>query len=144
MRVITLFYILLPCAQFALGGTIEKSHYGFGNLFGASGQRELKPETKEGTAKETWRADQPEALREMLNALEVMQDSYFDIFAGTWPDAIDWTAAVVGTQLSATLASIVSSLDAPAMAACSDLLSWQNLIDRYYSHTTVFYFGENA
>ena len=144
MRVITLLYICLHCVWPVLSGTIETSQYGFKNLFGHSRQKELVPGTKEEKAGGTWINRMPEALRDMLNALEVMQDSYFDIFTGTWPDAIDWTAAVVGTHISATLASIVSSLDASTLSTCSDMLSWQNIIDRYYSHTTVFYFGENA
>jgi hypothetical protein len=80
----------------------------------------------------------------MLDALEVMQDAYFDIFTGTWPDAIDWTSAVIGTHVSSTLASIVLSLDASSASTCSDLLQWQNIIDRYFAHTSAFYFGENA
>jgi len=86
----------------------------------------------------------PPALADMLDALQVMQETYFDIFTGTWPSAIDWTSAVMGTHVSAALSSIVSSLDAPSVSACSDLLKWQNLIDRYFTQTTVFYFGENA
>jgi hypothetical protein len=91
-----------------------------------------------------WRSNLFPVLRDMLDALEVMQDSYFDIFSGTWPDAIDWTSAVMGTQVSATLASIVSFLDTAAESSCSEMLSWQNIIDRYYAHTSAFYFGENA
>ena len=83
-------------------------------------------------------------LKDMLHALEVMQDTYFDIFTGTWPDSIDWTAAVLGTHISASLASIVSSISPASMDSCSNLLSWQNTIDKYYAQTSVFYFGENA
>lgn len=84
------------------------------------------------------------ALKEMLSALEAMQDTYFEIFTGTWPGAIDWTAAVLGTQVSASLSSIVSSIAPASLESCSNLLSWQNTVDKYYAHTSVFYFGENA
>ena len=89
-------------------------------------------------------SSKPSTLKEMLHALEVMQDTYFDIFTGTWPASIDWTAAVLGTQVSASLSSIVSSISPSSLESCSDLLSWQNTIDKYYAHTSVFYFGENA
>src|SRR5271155_4310304 len=39
----------------------------------------------------------PKALQAVLDAIDVMQTQYFDIFTGTWPSAIDWTAAVCGT-----------------------------------------------
>ena len=98
-------------------------------------QQALEPEYGDST---------PPTLQKVLDALEVMQDHYFDPFAGTWPNAIDWTAAVMGTHVSATLSTFVSSLDTLSVSTCSDLLRWQNTIDRYFSQLTLFYFGENA
>ena len=144
MRVITCVLLLLHCAGLGYSGTIERAHHGFGTVAGTSSQKELILDIREQKETQAWHSKPPVVLRDMLRALEVMQDSYFDIFTGTWPDAIDWTAAVMGTHVSATLASIVSSLDASSTSSCSDMLSWQNIIDRYYSHTTIFYFGENA
>ena len=83
-------------------------------------------------------------LKDVLRALDVMQNTYFDIFTGTWPASIDWTAAVMGTQVSATLSSIASYLEPMSADSCTDLLSWHNTVDKYYSQTSVFYFGENA
>ena len=83
-------------------------------------------------------------LRPMLDALEVMQDQYFDIFSGTWPSAIDWTAAVMGTHVSAALSSLVTSIEATEISTCTDLLQWHNTIDRYFAQISLFYFGENA
>ena len=85
----------------------------------------------------------PPRLRMLLNALEVMQDKYFEVFIGTWPTAIDWTAAVLGTHISATLSSLVSSLKAQDLS-CSDRLAWENTIAKYFAQTSIFYFGENA
>jgi hypothetical protein len=82
-------------------------------------------------------------LKSVVDALQVMQDEYFDIFSGTWPAAIDWTAAVMGTHVSTTLSSIVSSFE-PAIETCSDALWWQNIINKYFAHTSFFYYGENA
>ena len=83
-------------------------------------------------------------LRPMMDALEVMQVQYFDIFSGTWPSAIDWTAAVMGTHVSAALSSLVSSIEATDLSTCTDLLQWHNTIDRYFAQISLFYFGENA
>lgn len=82
-------------------------------------------------------------LKSMVDALQVMQDEYFDIFSGTWPAAIDWTAAVMGTHVSATLSSIVSSFKSSANS-CPDAIWWQNIINKYFAHTSFFYYGENA
>lgn len=86
----------------------------------------------------------PEALADLLDAVNVMQTTYFEVFSGTWPTAIDWTAAVLGTHVSATLTTLVSSFSTSIATTCSDLMWWQNVIDRYFSHTSIFYFGENA
>ncbi|KAF7512568.1 hypothetical protein GJ744_000829 [Endocarpon pusillum] len=85
----------------------------------------------------------PGALDALLGAIGVMQEKYFDISSGTWPESIDWTAAVLGTHISATLSTLISSTD-PVTSTCSKILAWNNLINRYFSHTSVFYFGENA
>ncbi|RMZ89004.1 hypothetical protein DV736_g3757, partial [Chaetothyriales sp. CBS 134916] len=84
------------------------------------------------------------AIDDVLYALEVMQNTYFDLKVATWLDAIDWTAAVMGTHVSAALSSIVSSFHDLSRESCTELLSAQNLIDKYFSHVFVFYFGENA
>lgn len=146
MRLLTLLFIFLHCAWTAFCGTIERGQSGFNGGYpaGGSSQKGLIPDTREGNNTETWRAGIPPALQDMLGALEVMQDSYFDMFSGTWPSAIDWTAAVMGTHVSATLASIVASLDAATASSCGDMLSWQNIVDGYYAQTSFFYFGENA
>ncbi|KAI9874086.1 MAG: hypothetical protein M1830_010210, partial [Pleopsidium flavum] len=88
----------------------------------------------------------------LLNALEVMQSHFFELWQGTWPRAIDWTAAVMGTHVSATLSTLTKSLDYPvpsAVSGCVNALSaeaeaHENLINRYFTQVTSFYFGENA
>lgn len=107
-------------------------------------QQETLSDTKDGDSGTSPQSHLPPTLRETLDAIQVMQDTYFDLFTGTWPQAIDWTAAVIGTHVSATLSSIISSVDISSIASCSDLASWQNTIDRYFAHTSIFYFGENA
>ncbi|RAH52750.1 glycosyl hydrolase [Aspergillus piperis CBS 112811] len=97
---------------------------------------------------------------DLLDALNVMQDDYFQLWQGTWPTSIDWTAAVLGTHVSATLSSLTST----AGDVLSDLLSenasgnhkqlediteqyslgFENLINHYFDQTSAFYFGEDA
>ncbi|KAK7897673.1 hypothetical protein LTR67_004303 [Exophiala xenobiotica] len=152
MRLLHLCVVLFQSIWLAESGTMPRSRFTPSTepLAGSPSQIRLAAEEREDNSTRTRRTgiagstDLPSVLQDMLDALEVMQDSYFDLFSGTWPDAIDWTSAVVGTQVSATLASIVSSLDVSSTSTCADMLAWQNLIDRYYAQTSVFYFGENA
>ncbi|RVX69608.1 hypothetical protein B0A52_06672 [Exophiala mesophila] len=129
--------LLLGWSNIARSAIIDRKdadagHYMY--LAGSGGQQEL------GNTKE----HRSHSLRDTLGALQVMQNSYFDLSTGTWPNAIDWTAAVMGTHVSATLSSIVASADVSLASSCSELLEWQNTIDRYFAHTSSFYFGENA
>ncbi|KAJ9308949.1 CAZyme family GH76 [Paecilomyces variotii] len=98
-------------------------------------------------------------LRDLLNALNVMQREYFQQWQGTWPTSIDWTAAVIGTQVSAALSSLTATPNhilAPsfssvigeandlASAASHTAIAFENTVNRYFDHTLAFYFGENA
>ncbi|EED16561.1 glycosyl hydrolase, putative [Talaromyces stipitatus ATCC 10500] len=84
---------------------------------------------------------QRQTLKDMLYALDVMQDSYFEQWLGTWPDAIDWTAAVIGTHISGTLSSL--TMTSPD-SVLEQTLAYENLINRYFDQVSNFYFGENA
>ncbi|EEP76902.1 conserved hypothetical protein [Uncinocarpus reesii 1704] len=97
-------------------------------------------------------------LKWMLDAISVMQSNYFVIWQAKWPSANDWTAAVMGTQVSATLSALSSTLDLilrhspPSTAAggCDnpdsqprDALAYDNLIDYYFQQTATFWYGED-
>ncbi|KAA8647319.1 hypothetical protein EYZ11_007476 [Aspergillus tanneri] len=97
--------------------------------------------------------------RDLLSALNVMQDKYFQLWQGKWPTAIDWTAAVLGTHISATLSSLTSAvndmlpppkhLDAnidPRVTSMIDYYgqAFENLINHFFDHSMAFYFGEDA
>ncbi|KAL9123335.1 MAG: hypothetical protein Q9187_000111 [Circinaria calcarea] len=94
----------------------------------------------------------PATFPAMLDALDVMQSHFFEIWLGIWPTAIDWTAAVMGTQVSTTLNAITSFTDYDAHLGAVDesglmmdsVTARENLINQYFSHLTSFYFGENA
>jgi hypothetical protein len=141
MRISLIVHIALASALPSLNGVLgthrisSPGQHTIGNEPGGESHEDARED-------EHWKP--PSAMRDMLHALEVMQDTYFDIFTGTWPAAIDWTAAVIGTHVSASLSSIVAHIAPSSLASCSNLLSWQNIIDKYYAHTSVFYFGENA
>ena len=87
------------------------------------------------------------SLDALLDALNVMQDSYFEVVTATWPSSIDWTAAVLNTHLTATWSTIVYSLDSLSLnliTRCRQTLPWMDLLNRFFSQSTIFYFGENA
>jgi hypothetical protein len=93
-----------------------------------------EPEKKDGM---------PKHLQNMMDVLNTMQARYFGLDVAIWASAIDWTAAVLGTQVSATLTSLASSFP-PTTEACSNAVAWHNLINKYFAHTSMFYFGENT
>ncbi|KAJ5834728.1 Six-hairpin glycosidase [Penicillium robsamsonii] len=86
-------------------------------------------------------------LHDLIAALQVMQDRYFVLWQGTWPTSIDWTAAVLGTHVSAALSSLTSGpLDIPDTNELQGLSFFrlENTVNRFFSHTSAFYFGENS
>ena len=89
----------------------------------------------------------PSTYTALLDALDVMQSHFFTVSQGTWPEAIDWTAAVMGTQVSATLSTM--TYYAQKFKSSSSLLidearEHENLINLYFTQIASFYFGENA
>ncbi|KAK5663692.1 hypothetical protein OQA88_4123 [Cercophora sp. LCS_1] len=80
-----------------------------------------------------------------LEALQVMQQEYFQPWVGTWPSAIDWTAAVIGTHIAGALKSISSGLEAlQAHGINDDFRPTENAISLYYTQLVGFYFGQDA
>lgn len=94
-------------------------------------------------------ADSPQqTLQDLIHALDVLQDSYFTPWLGTWPTAIDWTAAVIGTQISAALSTLSSNAPPASSQNETELLLHalvaENLINRFFDQTYAFYYGEDA
>lgn len=88
-------------------------------------------------------------LAALIDTLDVMQSHYYTIWQGQWPDAIDWTAAVMGTQVSATLAVLTEAWryrarPSPFHDCTRENQDHENTINRYFTQITSFYFGENA
>lgn len=51
-------------------------------------------------------------LEALQHGLDVMQSEWFELWVGTWPTAIDWTAAVLDTHLVASLSTLSKALEA--------------------------------
>ena len=89
----------------------------------------------------------PPTYTALLGALDIMQSHFFVVSQGTWPEAIDWTAAVMGTQVSATLSAMASyaqMLKSSSSLCLDEARDHENFINRYFTQITSFYFGENA
>lgn len=83
---------------------------------------------------------------EIINGIDVMQEAYFQPWVGTWPSAIDWTAAVLGTHIAATLETLHRSLEIAASRGIEISEGWsatENTISLYFSQLIGFYFGQN-
>lgn len=95
--------------------------------------------------------DASDILNALINATETLQSHYFQVWQGTWPTSIDWTAAVLGTHLSATLASLSTSLSFLPSAFCGNVAcadpkmdDYDNLTNAFFTQLMSFYFGQDA
>jgi hypothetical protein len=80
-----------------------------------------------------------------------MQDQYFSLWLGKWTTAIDWTAAVTGTYISAILYSLSRSVEYVLPGAFekmnevnADALMVENEINKYFGQSVASYYGEEA
>ncbi|KAL5614942.1 hypothetical protein BROUX41_005010 [Berkeleyomyces rouxiae] len=80
------------------------------------------------------------ALDDAFHALSTMQQEFFYSELGTWPSAIDWTAAVLQTHLAGMTSSLSQAFTGLDVAENS---TKSNLIDLYFSQTVASYFGQN-
>lgn len=94
------------------------------------------------------------ALEELHHALETMQNYYFQLWLGTWPSCIDWTGAVLGTFVSASLLSLTLSLEyvlpvSPSIPSAKPERPTiqgqqiENEINKYFSQSIAYYFGQD-
>ncbi|GAP84384.2 putative glycosyl hydrolase [Rosellinia necatrix] len=82
---------------------------------------------------------------DLLSALNVTQSGFFAPWLGTWPDAISWTAAVIGTHISAVTRSISEDLIfLNSKDNVTDCRRASNLVDNYFTQAIAFYFGQDA
>ncbi|KAK0657452.1 hypothetical protein B0T16DRAFT_452912 [Cercophora newfieldiana] len=85
-----------------------------------------------------------ELFGDTLDALRVMQNEYFESWIGTWPTAIDWTAAVMGTQVAGALYSLSEGFEALRTSHIYEFSMSENLISLYFTQLVSFYFGQDA
>ncbi|KAL4873275.1 hypothetical protein BDV12DRAFT_99769 [Aspergillus spectabilis] len=101
-----------------------------------------------------------QTLRDLIDAINVMQDEWFVLWEGTWPTGNDWTRAVHGTHVSATLAALTAAADDELLESLfsdgsddneegedrltQNSLALENLVSHFFTQVSAFYFGENA
>ncbi|KAF4124967.1 Glycosyl hydrolase family 76 [Geosmithia morbida] len=89
------------------------------------------------------RADQ-DVFENVFNALEVLQREYYDANYGTWPSAIDWTAAVTQTVMTGTLSTFSRSIDSiPLRGSAQSWADKENLISSFFAQVVGSYFGQD-
>lgn len=81
-------------------------------------------------------------LQNTFKALADLQNDYFNQAHNTWPDAIDWTAAVIQTIVTATMSTLTQSLDAAVPG--QDWKQKENLLSFLHEQIVSSYFGQQA
>lgn len=79
----------------------------------------------------------------MLEVLYTMQEDHFAPWLGTWPTAIDWTAAVMETHVSGALSSISRALDLISVFGRDGERRKENLVTLFFSQVLSYYFGQD-
>lgn len=74
-----------------------------------------------------------------VDALDVLQKDYYEVWQGLWPTSIDWTGAVVGTSVAAALSTLSEYSE-----ELDDAAYIENLIDKYFSQLVGGYFGQDV
>lgn len=89
--------------------------------------------------------EKSDTLSAIIEAIDVMQEQYFEIWEGAWVTAIDWTSAVLGSYISATLSTLSMSEDymTNSDSAIMTASLHENLVNRYFSLLTSYYFGQD-
>ncbi|OAL45899.1 Six-hairpin glycosidase [Pyrenochaeta sp. DS3sAY3a] len=89
-------------------------------------------------------------LRDLHSALSTLQEQYFSLWVGKWTTSNDWTGAVVGTYVSATLSSLSRSIDYTmpgtfdkARKLDVEAQMVENEINKYFAQSVAYYFGED-
>ncbi|PKS12775.1 hypothetical protein jhhlp_000986 [Lomentospora prolificans] len=81
-------------------------------------------------------------LEYAYTSVATMQNEFFIRYQGTWPRAIDWTAAFIHTSLSAMTDSLSKALAEPQTKDVENSMVL-NMVDTYFSQIVGFYFGQD-
>ena len=139
-----IFHLILLCyLLFAYAGIHESDDTALAHgqlTIKAEEQLPLRPNpshgiSQDGSASQSALFDPLEQLRD---ALEVMQRTWFRVWVGTWPTAIDWTRAVIDTYLVSSLTTLSKALDPGKGQHAHDsnnaeLRQIENEINQYFS-----------
>jgi len=129
LRLPLLLLHILPGLQFAIAAPEQ-------HVFQLADQRPLG--TLDDGQKPLPGKPESHTLPAFLDALDVLQVEYFAVWQGIWPTGIDWTSAVIGTYVSASLSTISTSFTALSSK------SKENLVNKYFSQLVASYFGQDA
>lgn len=83
-------------------------------------------------------------LEDTFEALFVLQEEYYSSDYGTWPSAIDWTAAVAQTLVTGSLTTLSKSLNSLDLGGFTDWKAKENLISSFYAQVVGSYFGQDV
>ncbi|KAK4680774.1 hypothetical protein QC764_101760 [Podospora pseudoanserina] len=81
---------------------------------------------------------------DLCASINVMQNHYFENWIGTWPDAIDWTRAVMGTHIAGALRTITEDFELARSQPNIVIPPLANFIGRYFGELIAFYFGQDV
>ncbi|KAK0747757.1 hypothetical protein B0T21DRAFT_343498 [Apiosordaria backusii] len=81
---------------------------------------------------------------DLCASIHVMQNHYFENWIGTWPDAIDWTRAVMGTHVAGALRTITEDFVLAKAQPNIVIPPLANFIGRYFGELIAFYFGQDV
>ncbi|KAH0285642.1 Six-hairpin glycosidase, partial [Aureobasidium sp. EXF-3399] len=109
-----------------------------GGLVKSNDQLVIGPDTPKPYESANGSTSRTEMFQYMVDALDVMQSQFYELWIGTWPSSIDWTGAVINTAVSSTVKSI-----ARASSKTKDD-HFSKMINKYFSHNAAYYFGEDS
>jgi hypothetical protein len=82
-------------------------------------------------------------LEDLHAALATLQTNFFSLWLGKYTTAIDWTAAVMSTHVSAALSTLSHSHVYKRSSSSANTQLLDNEINRYFAQITAYYFGED-
>lgn len=129
--------------KFALFGAVAGSRRANSRLSWDQ-QHTLGGNDDESSAKSSSTSSTTGLLDSTIEVLETMQEEYFENWLGTWPTAIDWTAAVMGTHVSGALSSISRALHLIPVTKTTVDRHQENLVTLFFSQVLSYYFGQDS
>lgn len=133
--------LALSGAAAGFRSTASKSSWHQQHALGGDGEDDGDERSREPSAAPSTTA----LLDSTIEILETMQEDYFQNWLGTWPTAIDWTAAVIGTHVSGALSSVSRALDIiPVTETTTVDRHQENLVTLFFSQVLGFYFGQDS